>query len=120
MDVRGPVIHSHSEKQSLPSQLVTRVRERVTFSSVGSHVAAERSSIRVLVPAVLQLVSVKPGSLEIRPVCGGRFPTPSCLQSDHQTDAQTPAAAVARSRDDCDINVDLVGSGLVFQRENLV
>lgn len=60
--------------------------------------------IRVLVPAAVQLVSVKPGSQEIRPVCGGRSPTPSCLQFGHQTDAQTPAAAEGRGIDGFYIN----------------
>lgn len=55
-----------------------------------------REIIGVLVAAVLQLVSVKLESQEIRPACGGRFLTPSCLQSDHQRDAQTPVAAGGR------------------------
>lgn len=54
--------------------------------------------------AVLQLVSVKPGSQEIRPVCGGRFLTPSCLQSGLQRDVQTPAAAGGRRTDDFCMN----------------
>ena len=58
--------------------------------------AVDKKMIRVLFAAVLQLVSVNPGSQEIRPVCGGHFPTPSCLQSGHQTHAQTPVAAEGR------------------------
>lgn len=54
--------------------------------------------------AVLQLVSVRPGSQEIRPVCGGRFLTPSCLQSGLQRDVQTPVAAGRRRTDDFCIN----------------
>lgn len=66
-----------------------------------------REFVRVLVAAVLLLVSVKRGSQEIRPACGGRFLTPSCLQSDPQRDAQTPVAAKRRNRNGFYINTDI-------------
>lgn len=57
-----------------------------------------RETIRGPEAAVMQLGPVKPGSPEIKPVCDGRFPAPSYLQSAHHTDAQTPVAA-ERGRD---------------------
>lgn len=83
------------------------MKESVTFSFAG-FLCSSVEIIKVLLAAVLQLVSVKPGSQEIRPVCGGRFLTPLCLQTDHQTDAQTPIAAEGRRRDGFYINSDRV------------
>lgn len=48
------------------------------------------------VPVAPVLVSVKPGSQETRPACGGHFLTPSCLQSGHQRDAHILIAAEGR------------------------
>lgn len=64
------------------------------------------------VPVAPVLVSVKPGSQEIRPTCGGHFRTSSCLQSGHQRDAHILIAAEER-RVGLHINSDRVS--LVFK-----
>lgn len=76
-------------------QSVAFVKEPVAYSSV-TFPCSTWEMIRVLVAAVRLLVSVKRESQEIRPVCGGCFLTPSCLQSDPQKDAQRPVAAERR------------------------
>lgn len=48
---------------------------------------------RVLVDvAMLMFVLVMPENLVIKPVCGGYFPIPSCLLSNHRRDARTQVA----------------------------
>lgn len=60
--------------------------------------------IGVLVAALLELLAAGPGSQETGRVCGERFPTLSCLQFDHQTDARTPVAGKGAGRESLHIN----------------